>query len=194
MEPYVVRDRRASAPQAGKAVSLSAEDHARLLEHAKQAEHYKDQYLRLLADAENATRRLERAREEAIRFSAERIVKQLLPILDSFEQAVKVFDGPSAPSSQVQTGVRLIYQQLLQLLEKEGVRRIDAVGKPFDHRYHEAVQQVETNGSPEDTVVEQIQVGYTLQDKVLRPALVKVAKKPDDQKAEVRRQKSETSQ
>jgi molecular chaperone GrpE len=160
-----------------KAVSLAQEEYERLVEQAKEASKYQDQYLRALAELDNAKKRLDREREEFIRLSSARLVSQMLPILDSFQQALKVIDASHDPEPTV-AGVRLIFRQLMELLEKEGVKRIDALGKPFDASVHEAVQQVETNGYPEHTVVEEVQAGYTLHETVIRPALVKVAKKP----------------
>jgi len=180
------------AGKAAKIVSLAQAEYARLLEQAKEALQYKDQYLRALAEIDNARKRLDREREEFIRFASERFVTKLLPILESFEQALRSMRDDEVDESMV-TGVQLIFRQLTELLEKEGVKRIETLGKPFNHHLHEAVQQVETNGYPENTVVEEVQAGYTLHDKVLRPALVKVAKKPEDrgQKAEDRSQRTE---
>ena len=155
--------------QAGKTISLSAEEHERLLAQA-------ERYLRQLADLDNAKKRLQREKEEFSRYASEKVIRELLPILDSLSQALVAVDQQSDPQAVMQ-GVHLIHQQLLRLLEREGVRRIPTVGEPFDPHRHEAVAQVEPAAHAADgTVVEEIHVGYTMHGKVLRPAMVKVAK------------------
>lgn len=141
----------------------------------------KDQHLRLLADVENAKKRLGREKEEFVKYAGEGMVRSLLPIIDSLDQALVAVDKRSDADAVVK-GVHLIYRQLLGLLEKEGVKRISTVGEPFDPHVHEAVGHVEvTDGTPENTIVEEVHVGYTMNGKVLRPALVKVAKMSQDQ-------------
>ena len=144
----------------------------RFRHEAKQA---KEQYLRTLAEFDNTKKRLHREQEEFAKLAAETIVRSLLPIVDSLDQALVAVDKQSDPQAVIK-GVHLIYRQLLGLLEKEGVKRIPTVGERFDPHKHEAVAQVETDGKPEDTVTEEIQVGYTMHGKVIRPAIVKVAK------------------
>lgn len=161
---------------AAKPVTVSAEEYERLLGHAKQAE----QYLRQLADVDNTRKRLHREKEEFSRFAAESVIRQLLPIIDSLSQALVAVDKQSDPKTIIQ-GIHLIYRQLLGLLEREGVARITTIGEPFDPHRHEAVAQVETDDHKADgTIVEEVQVGYTMHGKVLRPAMVKVAKKRAD--------------
>ena len=153
------------------------QDHAKELERLKQeVKEAKDQYLRTLAEFDNAKKRLHREKEEFARFASETMVRELLPIVDSLDQALVAVDKQSDPQAVIK-GVHLIYRQLLGLLEKEGVKRISTVGERFDPHKHEAVAQVETDGKPEDTVAEEVQVGYTMHGKVIRPAIVKVAKK-----------------
>ncbi|MBI4322888.1 MAG: nucleotide exchange factor GrpE [Candidatus Omnitrophica bacterium] len=162
---------------AAKAVTVSAQEYDRLLGHAKQAE----QYLRQLADVDNTRKRLQREKEEFSRFAAESVIRHLLPIIDSLSQALVAVDTQADPKTIIQ-GVHLIYRQLLGLLEREGVARITTIGEPFDPHRHEAVAQVDTDEPKADgTVVEEVQVGYTMHGKVLRPAMVKVAKKSSPQ-------------
>ncbi|MBI3996258.1 MAG: nucleotide exchange factor GrpE [Candidatus Omnitrophica bacterium] len=151
-----------------------ADEAQRLREEAQQA---KDQYLRTLADVENTRKRFQREKEEFVKFAAESMVRELLPIVDSLDQALVAVDKQSDPQAIIK-GVHLIYRQLLGLLDKEGVKRIPTVGEPFDPHKHEAVAQIEcTDGTSDDTIVEEVQVGYTMNGKVVRPAMVKVAKK-----------------
>ena len=148
-----------------------ANELTRLTQEAAQA---KDQYLRMLADIENTRKRLQREKEESTRFAAETVVRALLPILDSLDQALVAVDQQSDADAVVK-GVHLIHRQLHGVLEKEGVKRIPTVGEPFDPHRHEAVAQVEADGRADDTVVEEVQVGYTMHGKIIRPAMVKVA-------------------
>jgi molecular chaperone GrpE len=135
----------------------------------------KDQYLRTLADTDNLRKRLEREKEQAVKYSAERIIRELLPIVDSLDQALVAVDRQQGLDAIVK-GVHLIYRQLLGLLEKEGVRRIPTVGEQFDPHLHEATGFVRAqDGQPDGTIVEEIHAGYTMHGHALRPALVKVA-------------------
>ena len=145
-----------------------------LKEEAKQA---KDQYLRTLAEFENARKRLHREKEEFARFASEAVIRELLPIVDSLDQALVAVDKQADPQAIIK-GVHLIYRQLLGLLEKEGVKRIPTVGEPFDPHKHEAVAQMDAqDGAADGRIVEEVHVGYTMHGKVIRPAMVKVAKK-----------------
>ena len=161
-------------PEAQQPAGAAAEELERLQREAQQA---KDQYLRTLAEYENTKKRLQREREEFVKYSAETMVRGLLPIVDSLDQALVAVDKQSDPQAVIK-GVHLIYRQLLGLLEKEGVKRISTVGEPFDPHQHEAIAQVEAaDGTADNTVAEEVQVGYTMHGKVIRPAMVKVAKK-----------------
>jgi molecular chaperone GrpE len=144
----------------------------------QEAAQAKDQYLRMLADVENTRKRLAREKEEFARFAAETVVRAILPIMDSLDQALVAVDRRSDTDAVVK-GIHLIHRQLHGVLEKEGVARIPTVGEPFDPHRHEAVAQVEAgDGVADETVVEEVQIGYTMHGRVIRPAFVKVAKKP----------------
>lgn len=150
------------------------EEPERMKQEAREAQ---ERYLRTLAEFENTKKRLHREKEEFVRYASETMVRELLPIIDSLDQALVAVDRQSDPEA-ITKGVHLIYRQLLGLLEKEGVKRIPTVGEPFDPHKHEAVAQVETSdGTADETVVEEVQVGYTMHGKVIRPAMVKVAKR-----------------
>ena len=142
----------------------------------QEADAAQDRYLRALADFENTKKRLHREKEEFAKYASEAVVRELLPIIDGLDQALVAVDKQSDPQAIIK-GVHLIYRQLLGLLEKEGVKRIATVGAAFDPHTHEAVARVEmTDGTAEGTVVEEVHVGYTMHGKVIRPAMVKVAK------------------
>ena len=178
------RKPEASPPQPAQTPDVSQpqspEELTRLQQEAQQA---KDQYVRLLADVENIRKRVHREKEEFVRYAAESMARQLLPIVDSLDQALVAVDKQSDPQAVI-TGVHLIYRQLLGVLAKEGIKRIPTIGSPFDPHRHEAVAQVEaTDGQADDTIVEEVQVGYMMHEKVIRPAIVKVARRAETQQA-----------
>ena len=163
---------KAAHANAAGANGSAEEQLKRLQAEAVQA---KDQYLRTLADLENTRKRLHREKEEFARYAAESMVRELLPIIDSLDQALVAVDKQSDPQAVIK-GVHLIYRQLLGVLQKEGVKRIPTVGEPFDPHRHEAVAQVEAaDGQRDNQIIEEVQVGYTIHGRVLRPAMVKVA-------------------
>ena len=168
--------RGAERPEATAGKSApSSEEMERLKTEAQQA---KDQYLRTLAEFENTKKRLHREKEEFARYASETVVRELLPIVDSLDHALVAVDKQSDPQAIIK-GVHLIYRQFLGLLDKEGVKRIPTVGETFDPHKHEAVAQVETqDGTADGTILEEVQVGYTMHGKVIRPAIVKVATNP----------------
>ncbi len=142
----------------------------------EEIESLQQRYLRLAADFENFRRRTQREAAEIRRTANEALLRELLQVVDNFERALEA--ARSQLPENLVTGIEMIYKQLGNILTKEGVQPIESVGKPFDPLYQEAFEQVETTELPDGTVTEEIQKGYLLQGKVLRPALVKVAKKP----------------
>jgi len=140
---------------------------------AKAEEHY-DHLLRLQADFDNYRKRSQKEKTELIKYASERIVGELLPVLDNFERAACAAKANSDIVAFSQ-GVDMIFRQLQAALSKEGLKAMDAIGQPFDPNLHEAVLRVESEEHPENTVVEELQKGYYLKEKVLRPCMVKVA-------------------
>lgn len=139
---------------------------------AAKVEEYKNRYIRLQADFENFRRRAQREKEEIARYTTEQLVLQLLPIVDNLERAM---NAPGGEGDGLRQGVELILRQCQDFMGWVGVSAIEAVGQPFDPYEHEAVMQVDEPGYQEPTVVEQLQKGYKLGDKVIRPAVVKVS-------------------
>lgn len=132
-----------------------------------------DQYVRLLAEFDNYRRRTRQEMEALRATAAERLLTDVLPVLDSLDHALAAADEAAGPLGQ---GVKLIRQQLMEVLSRHGLMVIEAVGQPFDPNLMEAVAEAEPgDGSPAGHVVEEYRRGYRLQDKVLRPSLVKVA-------------------
>ena len=133
-----------------------------------------DRLARAQAEFENARRRSAKEQQDFRDYAAADAIKSLLPVIDSFERALQV----KAEPGDFRSGVDLIYKQLQDALVKLGVRPIPAKGEPFDPRVHEAIEMVETADAPDHEVLEELQRGYKLKDRLLRPAMVKVAKHP----------------
>jgi len=135
--------------------------------------------LRLAAEFENYKRRAQRDQSDSIRFGNESLLKNLLPIIDNLERAIQCAKDAGA-SGPLLEGVELTHKQFLETVGKVGVRQICSQGNPFDPAVHQAVTQVESENVPPNTVVEEFQKGYFLHDRILRPAMVSVAKGKTD--------------
>jgi len=140
----------------------------------QQADDNHNRYLRAQADFDNFRRRTQREKEELSQYASMKLIEQLLPVLDNFERALLTAAGGDAKDS-FHVGMEMIHRQLFQVLESEGVRKMEAVGEPFDPELHQAVMREESEQHEEGIVLEAIQTGYWLKDKVLRPAMVKVS-------------------
>jgi molecular chaperone GrpE len=130
--------------------------------------------LRIMADFDNYKKRTNRERQEIAKFANELLIVELLPVIDGFERAMQSF--PDNESEDVIKGIALIKKQFEDVLAKSGVKPIETLGKPFDPNVAEAVTQIESD-QPEHTVIEEMQKGYTLHGKLIRPAMVVVSKK-----------------
>jgi molecular chaperone GrpE len=142
----------------------------------KELEDMKDKYMRLYAEFENYKRMAAREREEIIKYSNEALINNLIPSIDNLEMALKHAENTN---SGLLDGVKLTLKEILRALEKAGLTPIDSYMKPFDPLYHEAMSMVEREDLDEMTVVEEYRKGYIYKDKVLRPSLVAVSKKPE---------------
>jgi molecular chaperone GrpE len=156
-----------------------------LAEARAEASELKDRLLRALAESENVRRRAERERSDAAKYGVSQLARDLLDVADNLRRALD-----SLPESQVRdeatrnllAGVAATERALLAAFERHGIRRIDPRGERFDHNFHQAIFEAENTGKPAGTVVEVLQPGYLLHDRLLRPAMVGVAKgetKPD---------------
>lgn len=167
-----------SAPEVPESDSTDAAG-AGLEEQLKKAQEaaqrFEDNWKRAAADLQNYKRRAEEERVEARRLASEAIIYNLLPVLDDFERAFATLEGSLRHMTWFD-GIYLIYRKLQMLLENNGVKPIDALDKPFDPMYHEAVQHAE---GEDGKVIAEIQRGYMLGDRVLRPAMVVVGKGSD---------------
>jgi len=142
-----------------------------------------DRLARLQAEFDNARKRAAREQQEFRDFAAADVIRNILPILDSFDRALKASPSPhkqslgGAPeSSEFRSGIELIYRQLQDALQKAGVQPIAAVGQPFDPRVHEAIEMVDTTEVADHHVMDELQRGYKYKDRLLRPAMVRVAR------------------
>jgi molecular chaperone GrpE len=160
----------ASASGAGKPVEVSAASETEKLKAERDA--LLDRLARLQAEFDNARKRAAREQQEFREFAAADVIKNFLPILDSFERALKA----GGDSTDFRDGVELIYRQFQDALQKIGVQPILAMGQPFDPRVHEAVEMVDTAEVPDHNVFDELQRGYKYKERLLRPAMVRVAR------------------
>ncbi len=141
---------------------------------------YQDKYIRLAAEFENYKRRAQRDQSDAIRYANESLLKKLLSTLDNLERAIQCGKDAGTTGALLE-GVELTHKQFLETVEKLGVRQVSSTGNLFDPSMHQAVAQVESETAEPNTVVEEFQKGYFLHDRILRPAMVTVAKEESDQ-------------
>lgn len=140
-----------------------------------------DTLVRRQADFENYRKRVEKERQADRHRGVEQLVERLLPVLDAFDRALDARHAPS--DAEYRTGFELIRRQLWDALAKEGLSRIESVGKEFDPHRHHAIGRVETNDHPDGNVIDELQPGYTFHGRVLRPAMVRVAAQPVSKQA-----------
>jgi len=141
----------------------------------QEIENYRDRFLRMAAEFENYKKRVNREREEFIKFAQEVLITELLPVLDSLERALDAAHN-STNSSNLKEGVEMTYRQLMNILGKYGLSRLEVKGKTFDPAYHEAVAYEENSEYPPLTIIEEVRSGYLLHSRVIRPAMVKVSR------------------
>lgn len=179
-----VDENKPSANTTESATLNQPDELAKLRQHLKvkeeEAKENYERYLRQVAELENFKKRTNREREEAIRFANETLVKDLLPIVDNLERAV-VHSKDGANGKTLVEGIEMVLRGLFDVLAKHGVVQVSAVGQPFDPEKHEAMAQVEVETQKPNTIVEEYHKGYMFRDRLLRPALVSVAKPLESQ-------------
>jgi molecular chaperone GrpE len=176
-EPAPGADMTAANNNLGEAAAPPPEARVAALE-AELAEH-KDRLLRALAETENTRRRGEREREDAAKYAISGFARDLLAAADNLRRALD-----SLPEEKVRdeltrnllAGVAATERELLAVFERHGMRRLDPKGEPFDHNFHQAIYEAERADEPTGTIVDVLQPGYLLHDRLLRPAMVGVAK------------------
>lgn len=134
----------------------------------------KDLYLRALADLENYRKRAQREREDAIRFANDNILRNIIPVLDNLERAIEHARTTDEQGSLLE-GVEMTMDQFRKVLESSGVTPVEAMGQPFDPNFHQAMGQIPTGDQPPNTVIQELQKGYLLNSRLLRPAMVMVS-------------------
>lgn len=140
----------------------------------KEIEALKASELRIRADFDNFRRRTNEENAQRIKFASQSVIEKLIPLIDNFERALQV-NATSEDAKQIQSGVEMIYRQLLDVLNSEQVEVIEAVGQPFDPNFHQAVMQEPSDEFESGIVMMELQKGYTMHGRVIRPSMVKVA-------------------
>ena len=169
-EDTAVNDEAAESEEENEPTS-SGEDEIEQLKSEYEAKI--DQMLRTVAEYENAKKRAIRDKEEFQKYAVESVIKDLIPVIDSMNRAIKAAKE-STDFDALHEGIQLIQKQIHNVLERKNVSIIDAIGKNFDPNLHEAIAQVESD-LPMNTIVEEFQVGYKLRDRVLRASMVSVS-------------------
>jgi len=170
-EPNVTNvspDVPADTPE-GQLAAITAERDQLVAEKAD----LQDRLLRARAEFDNARRRAERERSDFLQFAAMDLVRDILPVLDDFERAIKV----ETADKEYAKGVELIYNRLSETLKKMGLEPVDTTGQKFDPNLHQAVERVENHDAEDQTILGEFQRGYNFRGKLLRPAMVRVAVK-----------------
>jgi molecular chaperone GrpE len=166
-----------AAPAAGADLQQSRECDPAVAERLEKLQAEKQELMNTLvrrqADFENYRKRVEKEREQDRNRGVEALVEKLLPVLDAFQRALVVQDDPGYP--EYRKGFELIYRQLWEALAKQGLERIESVGKEFNPHLHHAIERTETAEHPDGTVTSELQPGYVFHGRVLRPAMVRVA-------------------
>ena len=170
-DAYVIEDTGETVAEIEQEMEAAAQEAAATPAAAAQNEDFRDRYMRTLADFENFRKRGEREKADFQRYALGSVIRDLLPVLDNFDRALE----HAEEGDEFHKGVALIYKQLFDVLQRHGVTIIQDAGVRFDPNIHEAVVREEDSSVPSQAVVAILQKGYFLHDRLLRPALVKVA-------------------
>jgi len=155
-------------------IKILRADYENLLARVKEFENLREQFLRSAADFDNARKRLAKERDEFVKFSQESLIRELLPVLDNFERALDHAGEENEKGlKSLAAGIQMVLKQLREILKNQGLRRVPTVGEMFDPHRHEAVGYVEADGEA-DEIVEEVEPGYFLHERLLRAAKVRV--------------------
>ena len=168
------QDIQTELPEDNKQEATEQEEQSIEENKNKELGELKNQYVRLAADFDNFRKRQAQERESLLKYGAESTLKLLLPVLDTYVRGKKACDEME-DASKLRENYEIIFKQLFDALDKAGLKKIETVGKEFDPNLHEAVMQTPTREHADNTVIDELQAGYKLQDRVLRPAMVNVA-------------------
>ena len=177
----IEREMEEAAKEADDTLGRSSSQAALTPEDADDLRKAQDRYLRTLADFENYRKRSEREKDEFRKYAVANVLRELLPVLDNFDRAL----DHAEEGDDFHKGVLMIYKQLFDVLQKNGLKPIDEVNVRFNPNIHEAVIREEDPSVPSHTVTTVLQKGYFLHDRLLRPALVKVAVGGPEQRDDV---------
>ncbi|MEA3305385.1 MAG: nucleotide exchange factor GrpE [Candidatus Omnitrophota bacterium] len=170
-------DKKNAEPKAAKTITIDKAEYEKLKESVKSAEGFQDKYLRAHAELDNARKRLIKEKEEYTRFANEDLLSDILYIVDNFDRAITHMNAAQKIES-ILDGINMILKQFHAFLERNGLKKIESIGKKFNPQIHEAIEHVEIPDEKKaGVVIEEIQTGYMLNDRLLRPAVVKVGKK-----------------
>jgi len=167
-------------PEDEKKPALETDLEIKLKEKEKEAADNYDKYVRTVAEMENIKKRASREKVEAIRYGNENLIKDILPMLDSLDRALK-HAGNSTDFEAFKTGLKLVQDQLSGCLEKHGVEKIECLNRTFDPNFHEALFQIESSEHEDNKIVDELEKGYLLNGRLLRPSKVSVCKRTNQQ-------------
>ena len=166
-------EKMSEAGPKGSEVSIAAEaDRSEVQKLKAERDALLDRLARLQAEFDNARKRAAREQQEFREFAAADVIRSILPVLDSFDRALKT----SSPGGDLRGGLELMSRQFQDILQKFGLQAVPAAGQQFDPRIHEAIEMVDTAEVPDHQVLEELQRGYKYKDRLLRPAMVRVAR------------------
>lgn len=175
-----------SIPETGPEAAPADGVHKRIAELEAEAGKLRDQWIRAAAETENVRKRAQREQEDTARYAVTSFAREMVSVLENLKRASENIPAEAREGNPVfktlGEGVDLTLQELLNIFQKHGIVRIDPMGEKFDHNFHQAVAQVERDDVPPGTVVQVVQAGYVIHDRLLRPAMVAVAKAPDPAK------------
>ena len=153
----------------------------------EEIENLREEKLRLLAEMENLRKRFEKDKIDSIRYGNHNLARDMLTLGDNLSRALDAISSDEKRSESFNNlidGLKIIQKEFVMILEKHGVKKIESINKKFDHNYHQAMLEVETDEFNEGYVVQEIQSGFTMHDRLLRPSMVGVSKKPENEKKE----------
>ncbi|MGM0642644.1 MAG: nucleotide exchange factor GrpE [Thermodesulfobacteriota bacterium] len=167
----------------GEKGSESSKEEPGVNELTAQLEKEKERVLRLSAELENYKKRMEKELSQFKKYANESLLKQLLTVIDNLERAIATADTDAGGESKgLLDGIKMTHEEILKLLKSFSVEPVKAEGEPFDPEYHQAVTQEETDDHPENTVVRELQKGYVMHDRLIRPSMVVVSKQSENNK------------
>ena len=153
----------------------------------EEIENLKEEKLRILAEMENLRKRFEKDKIDSIKYGNHNLARDMLTLGDNLSRALDAISSDEKRSESFNNlidGLKIIQKEFVMILEKHGVKKIESINKKFDHNYHQAMLEVETDEFNEGYVVQEIQSGFTMHDRLLRPSMVGVSKKPENEKKE----------